>query len=49
MDKHSFGKSEIAAFINENYYPVKFNAEGTEIINYKGATYGNAMRRVNST
>lgn len=47
MDKHSFGKSEIAAFINENYYPVKFNAEGTEIINYKGATYGNAMKKRN--
>lgn len=47
MDKYSFGKPEIAAFINENYYPVKLDAEGTETINYKGAIYGNPMKESN--
>jgi thioredoxin-related protein len=32
---------------NENYYPVKFNAEGTEVINYKGATYANPLKKRN--
>ncbi len=47
MDKYAFDKPEIAAFINDNYYPVKFDAEGTEVINYKGATYGNPMKQRN--
>ncbi len=44
MEKHAFSKPEIAAFINENYYPVKFDVEGTETINYKGAIYSNPMK-----
>lgn len=47
MDKYAFAKADIATFINENYYPVKFDAEGTETINYKGATYSNAMKKRN--
>jgi thioredoxin-related protein len=47
MDKYSFSKKDIASFINENYYPVKFDAEGTEIIHYKGATYSNPMKQRN--
>ncbi len=41
MDKYAFAKAEIAQFINSNYYPVKFNAEGNEPITYKGKNYGN--------
>jgi thioredoxin-related protein len=47
MDKHAFAKAEIAAYINENYYPVQFNAEGEEVINYKGATYANPFKKRN--
>jgi thioredoxin-related protein len=41
MDKHAFAKAEIAQFINTNYYPVKFDAEGKQPITYKGKNYGN--------
>lgn len=27
MDKNTYSKVEIAAYINENFYPIKFNAE----------------------
>ena len=47
MDKYAFAKADIATYINENYYPVKFNAEGTEVINYKGATYTNPFKKRN--
>lgn len=47
MDKYAFAKAEIAQFINQNYYPVQFDAEGTEAIHYKGAAYGNAMKKRN--
>jgi thioredoxin-related protein len=45
MDKYSFAKPEIADYINKNYYPVAFDAEGTEVINYKGATYNNPLKK----
>ncbi len=41
MDRNTFGNKDVAAFINENYYPVKFNAEGTEEITYQDYTYTN--------
>jgi thioredoxin-related protein len=41
MNEHSFAQPKIAQFINENYYPVAFNAEGTEVVHYKGAVYDN--------
>ncbi len=41
MDKYAFAKADIAAYINTNYYPVAFDAEGKESITYKGKTYGN--------
>ena len=47
MDKHAFAKAEIAEYINENYYPVAFNAEGDEKIHYKGAVYANPFKRNN--
>jgi thioredoxin-related protein len=47
MDKYAFAKADIATFINENYYPVNFDAEGTEVINYKGATYANPFKKRN--
>lgn len=41
MDRNTFGNAKVAAFINENYYPVKFNAEGTEVVNFQGFEYTN--------
>lgn len=41
LDKNTFGDDAVAAYINENYYPVKFNAEGTEEITYQDFTYTN--------
>jgi thioredoxin-related protein len=35
MDKATFQQPHIAAYLNENYYPVKFNAEYKEEIVYK--------------
>lgn len=41
MDRDTFGNKKVAEFINRNYYPVKFNAEGTEEIDYDGFVYTN--------
>jgi len=41
LDKNTFSNEDVAAYINENYYPVKFNAEGTEEIMYKDFNYTN--------
>ena len=41
LDKNTFHDKAVADYINENYYAVKFNAEGNEEINYKGKKYSN--------
>ena len=41
MDKNTFNNPLIAKFLNENFYAVKFNAEGTEKVSYNGKVYGN--------
>jgi len=41
MDKKTFSNNDVVKFINENYYAVKFNAEGTEKITYQDFTYTN--------
>ncbi len=41
LDKNTFQNKDVAAYVNENYYAVKFNAEGNETINFKGTTYKN--------
>jgi thioredoxin-related protein len=41
LDKNTFGNQTVADFINENYYPVKFNAEGPDEITYQDFTYTN--------
>ncbi|KAA3635802.1 MAG: DUF255 domain-containing protein, partial [Bacteroidetes bacterium] len=35
MDKTTFSDPKVAAYLNKNFYPVKFNAEQKESINYK--------------
>ncbi len=41
LDRNTFGDKNVIDFINENYYAVKFNAEGTEEITYQDFTYTN--------
>jgi len=41
LDKNTFGNPDVSAYINENYYAVKFNAEGDETINYQNNTFTN--------
>ncbi|MEP2936013.1 MAG: thioredoxin fold domain-containing protein [Gilvibacter sp.] len=41
MDRNTFANPKVAAFINENYYAVKFNAEGTEPVFYQDFEYTN--------
>lgn len=41
LDKNTFQDASVASYINENYYAVKFNAEGNSVVNYKGKKYTN--------
>jgi thioredoxin-related protein len=41
LDKNTFSNSDVIDYINENYYAVKFNAEGTESITFEDFTYTN--------
>lgn len=39
MDKSTFAQGDIAKYINENYYAVKFDAEMQNVVNLKGNEY----------
>ncbi len=39
MDKKTFQQPQIAAFINENFYAIRFNAEYNGLITYQGKEY----------
>lgn len=39
MDRSTYSKTEIANYINENFYPVKFNAEQKESVEFNGHTF----------
>jgi len=41
MDSKTFSKAHVAAYMNKNFYPVKFNAEGNDTIKFKGRTWVN--------
>lgn len=41
MDKNTFSNADVAAYVNENFYPVKFNAEGNEEVKYMDKTFKN--------
>lgn len=41
MDQKTFSHPEIADYLNENFYPVKFNAESKEPITFQGITFEN--------
>lgn len=41
LDKNTFKNKDVAKYVNDNFYAVKFNAEGNETINFKGNTFTN--------
>ena len=41
LDKNTFHDAAVVSYINDNYYAVKFNAEGNSVVNYKGKKYSN--------
>ncbi|WP_179374604.1 thioredoxin family protein [Winogradskyella wichelsiae] len=41
LDKNTFHNEDVAAYINEHYYAVKFNAEGNSTVTYKEQTFKN--------
>jgi len=41
LDKNTFQNADVAKYINENYYAVKFNAEGNEEVTYKNQEFTN--------
>lgn len=41
LDKNTFGNADVAKYINENYYAIKFNAEGDSSVTFQGNTYTN--------
>ncbi len=41
LDRNTFSNKNVIQFVNENYYAVKFNAEGTEEIYYQDFNYTN--------
>jgi thioredoxin-related protein len=41
LDKNTFGNKSVAEYINRNYYAVKFNAEGNDVVAFKGNIYEN--------
>lgn len=41
LDAQVFNQPQFIEHINKNYYAVKFNGEGNEIVNFKGVKYAN--------
>jgi thioredoxin-related protein len=44
MDKTTFVDPAVAKYMNENYYPVKFDAESSEPVHYKGVEFVKVMQ-----
>jgi thioredoxin-related protein len=41
MSKNTFGNAEIAKYLNENFYPVKFDAETYDSVSFNGYVFKN--------
>ncbi|HZW63075.1 MAG TPA: thioredoxin fold domain-containing protein [Flavobacteriaceae bacterium] len=41
LDKNTFQNKDVVAYVNKNYYAVKFNAEGNDVVSYNGNTFSN--------
>jgi thioredoxin-related protein len=48
MDKQTYSNDQVAAYINEKYYAVKFDAESKDSVEWRGKKFGyNAQNKVN--
>ena len=41
LDKNTFHNKDVADYINKNFYPVKFNAEGNDEVTFQGKNFSN--------
>ena len=41
LDRITFSNKSVIKYINDNFYAVKFNAEGNDVINFKGYEFTN--------
>lgn len=41
LDKNTFHNPDVIDYVNENYYAVKFDAEGNSTVNFKEQTFSN--------
>lgn len=41
LDKNTFQNADVVSYVNQNYYAVKFNAEGEEVVKYKDLEFTN--------
>jgi thioredoxin-related protein len=41
LDRNTFQNKDVADYVNKYYYAVKFNAEGNDIVEFKGKAYTN--------
>lgn len=41
LDKNTFHNPDVVAYVNKNYYAVKFNAEGNSTVTFNGNTFTN--------
>ena len=46
MDQKTFQNKDVADYVNQNFYAVKFNAEGTEEVFYNDYTYTNPNYKI---
>lgn len=44
LDKNTFSQSQISAYLNENFHPVKFDAESTDTVMWKDSAYTNIYK-----
>lgn len=49
MDRNTFTNKGVIDYINKNFYAVKFDAEGDEVVNLDGKTFENKGNSKNST
>ena len=41
LDKNTFHNADVVEYVNKNYYAVKFNGEGNDVVKYKDKTFAN--------
>lgn len=41
LDRNTFHNKDVVTYVNENYYAVKFNGEGNDVINYNDKNFTN--------